>query len=53
MSRADVLILTGEPRRHSEWSPATWQWVQSHFVFAAIVGHAGPGRIPIEVWRRA
>jgi hypothetical protein len=52
MSHADVLILTGEPNRHPEWSAATSQWVQAHFRRVAMVGHAGPGRVPIEVWRR-
>jgi alpha-1,2-mannosyltransferase len=52
MSHADVLILSGEPCGHSEWTTATCHWVQAHFRRVAKVGYAGPARTPVEVWRR-
>ena len=52
MSHASLLILTGRPCGHPEWTAATCQWVQVHFRFVADVGHAGPGRVPVQVWQR-
>jgi alpha-1,2-mannosyltransferase len=52
MSRADLLILTGDPCGHPEWTAATCQWVQAHFTRIAKVGHAGPGRVPVAIWQR-
>jgi hypothetical protein len=52
MWRADVLILTGDPCRHPEWTTATCQWVQANFLRIALAGHAGPARVPVQVWRR-
>lgn len=52
MSHADLLILTGEPCSHPEWTPETCHWVQAHFVRVAQVGHAGPGRVAVAVWQR-
>lgn len=52
MSHADLLVLTGRPCGHLEWTATTCQWVQVHFLFIADVGHAGPGRVPVQVWRR-
>ena len=51
MSYARMLILTGEPCEHPEWTVATCHWVEAHFRRIAEVGHAGPGRIPVQVWR--
>lgn len=52
MSHAKLLILAGRPCSHAEWTTVTCQWVQGHFRFIADVGHSGPGRIPVQVWRR-
>jgi alpha-1,2-mannosyltransferase len=52
MSHAELLILTGDPCGHQEWTSATCHWVQIDFLRIAKVGHAGPGRIPVEVWQR-
>ncbi len=51
MAHADVLILTGSPCRRQEWTMATCHWVELHFRRIAGVGHAGPARVPVEVWR--
>ena len=52
MSHADMLILSGEPCGHPEWTTATCQWMQTQFRHIADVGHSGPARIPVEVWQR-
>jgi alpha-1,2-mannosyltransferase len=52
MSHADFLILSGEPCRHPEWTTATCSWVSDHFLRIDEVGHAGPARVPVQVWRR-
>jgi alpha-1,2-mannosyltransferase len=49
---ADAMILSGSPCGHVEWTKQTCQDLERQFVFAAIVGHAGPGRVPVQVWTR-